>query len=557
VSRAGRAAPTFYDPMRSAAGVLALLAVLVSIALGAAAAGGGGVRTAKAAGPLHGVSGNASRFKAQTGQDSTVVQVFIGWGQGVTWGARLDVLIPTLTPIPMLHLGTKGKDGREAITPAGIATGRGDDYLLAIGQAIARFGRAIYVRPMAEMNNTGTPYSAYGPDGRARDAAHSAAEYRKAFARIYLILHGGPASVVDAKLRALGLPPVRGGGLPTNPFPRLRIVWSPLAGGTPRVAGNSPEAYYPGRSFVDVEGGDIYDDGLVDNAPWSELEGLYRDSIAHGKPFSVPEWGLFGVDDPAFVDHMCTFLKTHRTVEMHVFFTSSPASPLDLQSRPKSRAEYRRCITPMPEATPSWATGAPQVSSILLTLTASPGSGPSPLAVQFALAATLSVPIARWQLYFGDGGQVGGPGQPPGTVQHSYTADGVYDAVLVVYAAPPFTPAAASFLVAATVTAGNATAPVVTFQPTPPGGRAPVKVVFRTDLQPTATVSTWEIAFGDGTSVDGTGTPPRFVGHTYTNAGPFRAVLVVDESPSGRLVAYADVAVTGAPTGSTTTPSTS
>ena len=235
---------------------------------------------------------------------------------------------------------------------------------------------------------------------------------------------------------------------------------------------------------------------------------------------------------------------------MHAFFISNPASPLDLNDKPKSRAEYRRCITPMSEATPTWATSAPQVTAVELTLTASPESGPAPLAVQFSLAATLSVPIARWQLYFGDGTQVGGPGQPPATAQHTYATDGGYDAVLVVYTAPPYTPDAAQFLVSSVVAVGSA-APVVSFVPTPSSGKAPVKVVFQTELQSSATPSTWRIAFGDGNSADGTGPPPRFVGHTYTKAGPFRAVVVVDESPSGRLVAYADVAVAGAPSGAT------
>ncbi len=539
--------------MRRAVGAFVLLSVVAAGALGGGASpGGGGIRSAAAAGPLHGVSGNRARFQTQTGQDSTVVQVFIGWGQGVSWGSRLDVLIPTLQPIPMLHLGTKGKDGREAITPAGIAAGAGDGDLIAIGQAIARYGRAIYIRPMAEMNNTGTPYSAYGPDGRPRGPAHSAASYRKAFARIYLILHGGPSAVVDAKLRALGLPPVHG-DLAVNPFPQLRIVWSPLAGGTPKVPGNLPEDYYPGPQYVDVDGADIYDDGLVDNAPWAELEALYRLAQTHRKPFSVPEWGLFSVDDPAFVAHMCSFLETHGATEMQAFFVANPSSPLDLQTKPKSRGEYRRCITPMPEAVPSWAGGSPAVSAVVLKLTAVPAAGPPPLAVQFAIAAQLTVPIVRWQLYFGDGTQVGGPGQPPGTVQHQYGTDGSYDAILVVYTAPPFTPDAARFLVAAPVAVGSAP-PVVGFQPAPAGGRAPVKVVFRTDVQLTGTVAAWEIVFGDGNSARGSGPPPRFVGHTYTAAGSYRAVLVLDESPTGRIVAYADVSVSGATAGGTPPP---
>src|ERR1700730_9180742 len=310
---------------------LVVLGSTASIALGVASAGGKGAPrgSGAASAPLPGLTGDVARFRSQTGQDSIVNQAFLNWGQGLSWGAPFAVLFPTLAPIPMIHLGTAGRNRLETITPTGLASGQGDGYLIALNEAIAAWGKAIYVRPMAEMNNSGTLGSGYKPNGRPKDASHSPATYRKAFARIYLILHGGPASEINAKLRQLGLPPLRGGGLLLNPFPRLRVVWSPLAGGTPRVPGNAPESYYPGRMFVDVEGGDIYDEGLTDNAPWPDLEALYRLGLGHRKPFSVPEWGLFSIDDPAFVQHMCAFVVTHRATEMQAFYESKPGSIFD------------------------------------------------------------------------------------------------------------------------------------------------------------------------------------------------------------------------------------
>ena len=345
--------------MRRALPAVGALVLAASIAFGVTSAGGTGLGSdAAAAGLLLGVSGNPVRFENQTGQDSIVVETFLGWEQGVSWGSKLDVLIPTLAPVPMLHLGVKGRDGREAITPGGIASGQGDSYLIALGQAIARWGKGIYIRPMAEMNNSGNVYSGYGPDGKPKNAAHSPANYQKAFSRIFLILHGGSASQINAKLRLLGLPPLRGGDLVPNPFPRLRILWSPLAGGTPKVPGNAPEMYYPGRAYVDVEGGDIYDETLGDNGPWPDLEALYRLALAHRKPFSVPEWGLFSVDDPAFIQHMCTFLQTHRASEMQAFFEGVPGSVFNIESKPKSRATYRKCMLPLGGPLPSWASAS-------------------------------------------------------------------------------------------------------------------------------------------------------------------------------------------------------
>ena len=259
-------------------GLLLLALVLVaSLTLGVARAGDTNVRLGPATGgPLLGVNGNVARFQSQTGQASTVHHAFLHWEQGLSWGSPFAALLPALGPIPMLHLGTEGQNSPEAITPAGIAAGQGDEYLLALNRAIAVWNKGIYVRPLGEMNNSKNPWSGYRPNGQPKDAAHSPATYRKAFARIFVILHGGSVSAVNAKLRQLGLPPVQGGELLSNPFPRLRIVWSPLAADVPRVAGNAAELYYPGRGYVDVEGGSIYDERLTDTAPWQGLEELFR-----------------------------------------------------------------------------------------------------------------------------------------------------------------------------------------------------------------------------------------------------------------------------------------
>ena len=384
-------------------GLLLLALMLVaSLTFGVARAGDTNVRRGAATGPLLGITGNVARFQSQTGQASSVHHAFLGWGQGLSYGSTFASLFPTLGPIPMIHLGTEGQSAPEAITPGGIAAGQGDGYLVALNKAIATWNKGIYVRPLAEMNNSANAWSGYRANGQPKDAAHSPATYRKAFARIYVILHGGSASAVNAKLRQLGLPPVKG-ELFANPFPRLRIVWSPLAADVPRVAGNAAQLYYPGPGYVDVDGGSIYDERLTDTAPWQGLENLYRLSRSHKKPFSVPEWGLSQVDDPAFVQHMCTFLKTHDATEVAAFYESRPGSRYDLEPKPKSRAAYRECITPLAGPLPAWAGVEPKV--IALKLTSSPGSGPAPLDVQFSVAARLSVPIVHWELTFGDGSE--------------------------------------------------------------------------------------------------------------------------------------------------------
>jgi hypothetical protein len=521
------------------------LAAFVLVVLGAAPAGGSGdVRHGAAASTrLLGSSGDTVRFERLTGQESQVRQAFLGWGQGQAYGSQFGALLPRFAPIPMLHLGTGGATRRETITPQAIASGQGDGYLTALAQAIAAWGKAIYVRPMAEMNNAATFYSGYRADGSPKDAAHAPAEYRGAFARIYLILHGGPVSAINARLRQLGLPDLRGGDLPANPFPRLRIVWSPLASDNPRVPGNAAQNYYPGAAYVDVEGGDIYDERLTDTAPWEGLERLFTAARSRGKPFSVPEWGLIGVDDAAFIRHMCSFARSHPATELFAYYDSRPGSPFDLEPKPASRAAYRACLTPLAGELPSWAApNAPGTGAevVTLTLTPTPVAGASPLTVTFALAAQLTVPIVQWQLLFGDGSQTGGAGPPPASLQHVYAADGIYSATLIVYSQPPFAPAGARFLVSATVTAGTAPKNLVSFVARP--GRTPLSVVFQTDLNLPEQATGWQLSFGDGKSAQGNGPPAHFNGHTYGKAGTYRVVLVVN-TPSGSYVAFVDVVV--------------
>lgn len=335
--------------------------------------------------PLLGITGNLPRFQTLTGQVSAVHQAFLGWGQGLSYGSPFVSLFGTLTPIPMIHLGTaKGTSKKEAITPAQIAHGAGDGYLFGLNQAIAQWGKAIYIRPMAEMNNYINRWSGFRRDGSAKPG-HSPADYRRAFARIFLIVHGGSAATISVKLKALGLPGISH-DLAVNPFPRVRVVWVPIARGNPRIPANAPQNYYPGNSYVDVDGGDIFDERLTDTAPWTGLEALYTASIAHGRPFAVPEWGSF-VDDPAFVEHMCTFLKTHPRTEDAGFYNSKPASPLDIGPKLKSKKMYRACITPQGAALPSWTTatggsttGGSSEPTITFTTrgqpTGSPGTAP-------------------------------------------------------------------------------------------------------------------------------------------------------------------------------------
>ncbi len=295
---------------------------------------------AAAAPPLLGIKGDSSRFQGLVGQQTQVQHVIVGWGQGDAWGSKFPALFSALGPVPMIGLGTS-RNGREAITPKDIALGKGDGYFMALGNAIHEFGNRIYIRPMGEMNGYWNPYCAYTKDGKVKPG-HETAWFRKAFARIYLIVHGGTAIAIDAKLKQLGMSGI-GQDLPDNPLPNTRVVWNPQGYGAPNLPGNSAQAYYPGDAYVDVVGNDLYD--IRGKAEWAANEALYK---AHpSKPYSFPEWGLWGIDDPAFIKQMADFVKTHRRTELVAYFESVPGSVFDLASKPKSKAAYRQYLSPL------------------------------------------------------------------------------------------------------------------------------------------------------------------------------------------------------------------
>ena len=229
---------------------LPLLVLLLALAGGASAAQGEPEAVNK---PLLGIAGQADRFESQTGQDSQVQHIFLGWGQGSSWGSPFAELLAGLKPIPMIHIGTdRGRAGIEAITPAGIAAGRGDAYLVALNQAIAASGGQVFVRVMAEMNNPRNLYAPTRLNGASKGPSHSAAAYKQAFRRAYLILHGGD---VDAILRRLGQRPV-GRELAVNPTTALTVIWNPIAGLDTRSA-RPAQAFYPGDPYVDMVGNDM------------------------------------------------------------------------------------------------------------------------------------------------------------------------------------------------------------------------------------------------------------------------------------------------------------
>ena len=128
---------------------------------------------------------------------------------------------------------------------------------------------------------------------------------------------------INAALRRLRMPPLRGGDLPANPVPRLKVIWNPQAYAVPELPANQPARYYPGAAFVDVVGNDIYGEPRI---KWAEQEAYYRRYA--WKPFAIPEWGLWGRDDPQYIRAMARFARTHRRLELLVYVNGKRGSSL-------------------------------------------------------------------------------------------------------------------------------------------------------------------------------------------------------------------------------------
>jgi hypothetical protein len=281
-----------------------------------------------------------SAFQRLSGRQPAVYQYFFtpSWTRpdqrSLQWQAGLLGRRGTRT---MFALSTaRGGGGGSVITPAGIGHGRGDSYLVSLGQMIAASGQVVYVRLMAEMNNWNNPYSAFNGSGSRRSRAQSTSSFRRAWRRTALILRGGPVEELNRRLHRLGMPPVRA-ALAELPRPKVALMWVPFCAGLPTAPGNGPDAYWPGGRYVDWVGTDFF----ANSPNFRCLSRFYRDRRWRRKPFAFGEWALWGRDDPGFVRRLFGWIRGHRRVRLVVYNQGSDFKPL-LRLRPRSARELRR-----------------------------------------------------------------------------------------------------------------------------------------------------------------------------------------------------------------------
>jgi hypothetical protein len=235
-----------------------------------------------------------------------------------TWGSDFPESIQrwqTARARPVIHITTADSgDGHEIVSPRAIAEGAGDEYLVRLNRLFHEKQMRAYVRPLGEPNRCLNVYASYDCGGNLRDSSHTPRWYKRAFRRIYVIVHGGgKRGRINRRLAEAGLPPLQVdlGGLPAAP---VAIVWSPLPAGSPTVPQNRPRHFYPGSRWVDWAGTDFY----AAYPEWKALTGLYK--RFSGKPFAITEWGVESGDDPGFVRKLFDWVERHTRCKMLVYY---------------------------------------------------------------------------------------------------------------------------------------------------------------------------------------------------------------------------------------------
>ncbi|MFT3866341.1 MAG: hypothetical protein QM729_18935 [Solirubrobacterales bacterium] len=337
--------------------------VLLSACLFAAAAGAAssstlqGVLVPKGKQVYFGVSDTGDsasfgEFSTAVSKHPAVIESFRAWGTDLADSVKRWEVARAR---PMIHITTADpQTGAEELTLAAIARGAGDGYLIRLNHLFAEKKMRAYVRPLGEPNRCLNVYAAYECAGKPREAADSARNYRRAFRRIYVIVHGGgKKNVINRRLKEAGLPALNStlGGLPKAP---VAIVWSPLPSGSPTTKKNLPQNFFPGKKWVDWTGTDFY----ASYPEWGALTKLYERYPE--KPFAITEWGVENGDDPSFVAKLFTWVEKHPRTKMLVYYQDfGSTSPYRIQNYSESLSVLTQRLHS--GRFPSYAPGAPHL----------------------------------------------------------------------------------------------------------------------------------------------------------------------------------------------------
>jgi hypothetical protein len=277
-----------------------------------------------------------SSFQREVGKHVAVFGYFGPWGAEI---GSLLAYVHSLHARLLLHLSTDigyGAGAGEEISPAAIARGESDRYLVRLCEELAESQAPVYLALLPEMNQANNAYSAFNANGSSRGPSNSTAVFRQAWRRAVLILRGGSVSLINRRLHALRLPPLASSSA-SLPTPKVSFMWAPQTAGTPDTPANSPAAYYPGSAYVDIVGTDFY--SAFPN--FAGLETLY--AAYPSKPFGFNEWAMWRSGDPGFVQQLFAFVRSHKRIGLMVYNEGLTSDgPFRLERFPAATSELRR-----------------------------------------------------------------------------------------------------------------------------------------------------------------------------------------------------------------------
>lgn len=307
---------------------------------------------------FHGVSDTGRvqdfrKFRRQVRAHPATLQMFFHWGVPLKSSGALHRWWKTNTR-GVLSLSTAPGGGEEVITPAQIANGRGDHYILRLKETIANARQTVYIRLMPEMNGHWNPYSGFNADGTRRKGKSPWA-FKRAWRRFTLIIRGRKRNVINKQLRRHGMPRIYRAKPPVAPVykrrdvprilkrPRVSLMWVPQTFGSPNVPGNQPRNYFPGRKYVNWVGADIYSKYATPGV-WRALNRFYRDRRWRRKTFVIGEYSPYDNDHSgAFVRKLFSWERKRRRVKMLLYYRSvTHGNPFNLQYYPGAKRSLRR-----------------------------------------------------------------------------------------------------------------------------------------------------------------------------------------------------------------------
>lgn len=215
--------------------------------------------------------------------------------QGVTGANSLLYLDWTLTTTTAQNGGVTTKD---------IAAGKLDGYIRQYAQGLKAYAGPVLIRLFGgEFNGSWW----YGQSPLANPNL-TPADFVAAWERVVNIF------------RAVGAANVSFAWIP-NVYPPTPATW----------VDSNIAAYYPGDSYVDWAGADIYD-----NVPMSWLDSVYAFALAHAKPFFLAEWGvrlggstLTPAQDQAWIGSMFDYFESHPDIKAINYFNYNNRSTWD------------------------------------------------------------------------------------------------------------------------------------------------------------------------------------------------------------------------------------